>query len=568
MDPHPYGLLSLAPSVVAIVLAIATRHVILSMLAGIFVGALITNGANPIGAVGDTLELHLWKSLTQEERLRVFAFTLMMGAMIGVIQRAGGMRGLVDLVSPWARNRRRGQITTWILGMLVFFDDYANTVLLGNTLQPLSDRLKISREKLAYLVDSTAAPVAGLAVISTWVAGEIGFVQEGLKSVGAQDASAFRLFIESIPYRFYVLWALAFVFLVGFFQRDFGPMLKAERLALGSKSNARTNNVDDPTQTKSAGWWNAVIPIALTVVAVLWLLIYTGRESLHSEGAAEGATLWQIFGAADSYFALLWGSFSGMAISILMTMVQRLLSWQEITESIGAGARLMLPALAVLWLASALSTMTGNNLVESKPIDETDPNYPAKAYRLYTGEYLAGMITGGEGDPSGPIAAWLPTIVFVLAAGISFSTGTSWGTMAILLPIAIPLVYGAIGEAGSDAWQSDPILIGAVGSVLAGSIFGDHCSPISDTTVLSSQACGCEHTAHVWTQLPYALTVGVISIVFGTLPIGFGISVWLTLPAGLIALIVFLLLVGRPTRDASDAEKGGFRDASRLASYD
>ncbi len=555
MDPHPYGWLSLAPSIVAIVLAIATRHVIASMLAGIFAGALITNGANLVGAIGDTLELHLWKALTQEDRLRVYFFTLMMGAMVGVIQRSGGMQGLVDLVSPWARNRRRGQIATWILGMMIFFDDYANTVLLGNTFQPLSDRLKISREKLAYLVDSTAAPVAGLALISTWVAGEIQFVQEGLNTAGLEDVSAFTLFVQSIPYRFYVLWALAFVFLVGFLQRDFGPMLKAEQHALRRDPSEKSSAA--PVTAQSAGWWNAVVPIICTVVAVLLLLIHTGRESLRADGVADDATMWQIFGAADSYFALLWGSFSGLVISTVMTMGQRLLSWQEVTESIGRGARLMLPALAVLWLAFALSTMTGNNIVEANQVDETSAQYPAKGYRLYTGEYLAGMITGDESEPSRPLGAWMPTIVFVLAAVISFSTGTSWGTMAILLPIAIPLVHAAIGEAGSDAWQQDPIMIGAIGSVLAGSIFGDHCSPISDTTVLSSQACGCEHSAHVWTQLPYAVTVGVVSIVFGTIPIGFGISVWFMLPTGLIALILFLLFVGRPTQDRSDAEKSG-----------
>ena len=542
MDSHPYGWLSLAPSLAAILLAIATRKVVPSMLAGIFVGALITNGANPFHAVADTLELHLWKSLAQEDRLRVFTFTLMMGAMIGVIQRAGGMQGLVELVSRWATNRRRGQLTTWFLGMLIFFDDYANTVLLGNTLQPLFARLRISREKLAYLVDSTAAPVAGLAVISTWVAAEIGFVQDGLDSLNVGEASAFTLFIDSIPYRFYVIWALAFVFLIGISNRDFGPMLKAERLYLRTTSEKPLEaNVES---TQGARWLNAVIPIAATVASVLWFLIHTGRTALAANETLAEASLWQIFGEANSYFALQWGSFAGLLVSIALVLTQRLLNWSQISTAAADGAKLMIPTLVVLWLAFSLSSMTGNKIMDGQPMDDTDAKYPAKAYRLYTGEYLAGLISNEEGS-SGTIAAWLPTLIFVLAAGISFSTGTSWGTMAILMPIAIPLAYGAIAH-GDVAWQQNPIMIATIGSVLAGSIFGDHCSPISDTTVLSSQSCGCEHSAHVWTQLPYAVSVGLVSILLGTLPIGFGISVWLALPIGLVALVAIVLVAGQP----------------------
>ena len=302
MNAHPYGWWSLLPSLVAIALAIATRRVVLSMLFGLFAGAMITCHGHPARAVADTLELHLWSSLVEESRLRVFGFTLLMGAMVGVVERSGGMAGLVRIVSRWACNRRRGQVATWMLGMLIFFDDYANTLLLGNTLQPLCERLKISKEKLAYLVDSTAAPVAGLAVISTWVAGEIEFVRAGLDGLGLEDnsVSAFRLFIQSIPYRFYVLWSLAFVLLVGLMQRDFGPMLQAERRCLRSSPPAdRDARPQDVVQ--ASGWWNAILPVLATLVAVLWFLRLTGRAALADQ--AKSASQWQIFGAADSYFA-------------------------------------------------------------------------------------------------------------------------------------------------------------------------------------------------------------------------------------------------------------------------
>ena len=552
MDPHPYSWLSLTPSLVAIALAMVTRKVVLSMMIGIFSGAVITNGGSPLYAIVDTLEIHLWKSLIEEDRLRVFAFTILMGSMITVVQRSGGMKGLIAQISPWARNRQRGQITTWFLGMLVFFDDYANTVLLGKTLQPLSDRLRISREKLAYLVDSTAAPVAGLAIVSTWVAGEISFVEDGLNALPINpDVNAFAIFINSIPYRFYVLFALVFVFLIGFSERDFGPMLKAERKAGSEPIQSHQERDNSPI----SGWWNAVVPIVGTVTAVLMIMIETGKASLAAEHNLADVSLWQVFGAADSYYALLWGSLAGLVIAILMVWSQRLLSWPEIGDAMATGAKLMLPALLVLWLASCLSAMTGNSPLESISPMESE-SYPAKGYRLYTGEYLTGLIAG-DGQNGEALAAWLPTIIFLLSAVISFSTGTSWGTMAIVMPIAIPLVYGTIATPESSEWQQSPIMLSAVGGVLAGSIFGDHCSPISDTTVLSSQSCNCDHSAHVLTQLPYAIAVAIVSVVFGTIPIGFGVPVMYLLPLGVAGLVAIVYLLGRRAQVGSEVGEIG-----------
>jgi Na+/H+ antiporter NhaC len=563
---HPYGFLSLLPPVVAIVLAIATRRVILSLLLGVLVGAVVmawTSLAGPPGeshllrqviwtlpvAIGETIETHLWQTLIDEDRLRVFAFTLLMGAMVGIITRGGGMRGLVDALAPLARSRRGGQLVAWALGLLIFFDDYANTLLLGSTLRPLCDRLKISREKLAYVVDSTAAPVAGLAVVSTWVAGEIGFIQDGLDKLPQEDSwNAFTLFIESIAYRFYVLWALLMVMAIAALGRDYGPMLQAERKSWRkeppesdqSSAPARQASQHDAEEESPpiAHWINAVAPVVVTVGVIVVALYETGLAAARDKDLP---TTWMsIFGEANAYSSLVWGALAGVAVAALMTGAQRLLDVDQITDAAARGARLMVPALAILWLAAALSTMTGGELAKNG-------SFPEAAERMYTGEYLGTLLAGN-------LPAWLlPTVVFVLSGAVAFATGTSWGTMGIIMPLAIPLVVGAL-DAGGGVDSSDPILLCSIGGVLAGAIFGDHCSPISDTTVLSSQASGCDHVAHVWTQLPYALTAGGVSILLGTLPVGLGLSVWIALPLGAGAVLGLVWLFGSTVEERMKEE--------------
>ncbi len=604
MPEHPYGWLSLAPPVVAIVLAIVTRRVIVSLLAGVFAGSLIMASGNPIEAVSQSLQSHLWPTLINEDKLTVFVFTALMGSMVGIISRCGGMRGLVEVVATWANNRQRGQFVTWLLGLFIFFDDYANTVLIGNTMRPLTDRLKISREKLAYVVDSTAAPVAGLALVSTWVAGEIGFVQEGIDklSVSGESWTAFNVFVHSIPYRFYVLWALVFVLLVAWFRRDFGPMLNAERRCLSGKANLdghseTTAPATHPDEAAHGQWFDAVVPVVATVGSIVWLLYVTGRAEF---SANETPSMMQVFGAADAYGSLLWGALFGVVMAAAMSWFRGLLTSAQILAASSAGALLVVPALAILWLASTLSVMTGNSpnnqddgrqqtataiadslashdisigqiarSLEGKGFKDYEiatalaatskssewnevaaaHQYRFTHYRLYTGAYLRNTL-----DESLP-SFLLPTLVFVLAAGIAFATGTSWGTMGIVMPLALPLAYGALATADVDVSATHPILLATVGSVLAGAIFGDHCSPISDTTVLSSQASGCDHVAHVWTQMPYALVVGAISIVCGTLPIGLGVPVWVLLPMGVIVMLACLLIFGKRAEDDVASEQ-------------
>ncbi|MEX0818838.1 MAG: Na+/H+ antiporter NhaC family protein [Pirellulaceae bacterium] len=522
--PDSYGCLSLLPPLIAIVLAIATHRVVVSLLAGVFVGTLILANGNPFIAIGTTFETHLWDSLRDDDHLRVFVFTLLMGAMVGVMQRSGGMEAIVNGIAPWARSRRRGQLTVWVLGLIVFFDDYANTLLLGHTMRPLTDRLRISREKLAYLVDSTAAPVSGLALVSTWVAGEIGYIQDGLDGTPlAESASAFELFITTIPYRFYVLWALLFVPLVALLGRDFGAMLAAERRAFRAKPATPTHGGNHHTGLSQ--WPNAVIPV-LTVVAVTIVLISTtGWRAIADDTTVEHSLL-NIFGNGDSYLALMYGSLTGLAMALLLAWTNARVGLTDLKTAAGNGAAQVIPALTILWLAWGLSGLT-------------------KADYLGTGEYL-GQLLAGSVD-----IRWMPTIVFILASVVAFSTGTSWGTMGILMPLVVPTTIQLLGSSGSAVSANDPLLIGSIAGVLAGAIFGDHCSPISDTTVLSSQASGCDHIAHVRTQMPYALLVAGVSVVCGTIPIGFGASVWWVLPIGVLVMTISLWAVGKRSSDTN-----------------
>lgn len=558
---HPYGALSLLPSVVAIALAIMTRRLVLSMLAGIYMGALLTDQFNPLRALGDTWEIHLWKTLIEPDRLRVFSFTLLMGALIGVVTRSGGMQGLISKVTPWAKTRRRGQLTAWVMGLVVFFDDYANTLLLGPTMRPIADRLRISREKLSYIVDSTAAPVAGLSLVSTWVAVEISYVQSGLLNVDAQlEGSAFSMFVASIPYRFYVWFALIVVPLVAIFNRDLGSMWRAEQYCVNNDAIDSRHPNSDPhlDNIRPSHWLNAVLPIAVTVGLVMYFIYRTGVQKVGTS-----ASLTDIMGAANPSLALQYGAFGGLALAALLARSQRLLSNQAIFEAGTAGARVVAPAILILWCASTISSMTSNKSVDGK-ISE---GYEFQDHRLYTGDYLKSVLVA-EGSLSDSnqleelgktiqlpqnIAAGearfplflLPTVIFVLSGIVAFCTGTSWGTMGILMPIVVPMVYALVSTVAPDNILQNPLMLGSVAGVLSGAIFGDHCSPISDTTVLSSQSCNCDHIAHVSTQMPYALGVAGICIALGTLPLGLGLSVWFLLPLQLVGVLAMLFLFGK-----------------------
>jgi len=553
MPEHPYGWWSIAPPVVAIVLAIATRKVLLSLFLGLAVGSLILKGGNPIAATIDLLEDQLWQTTVQPDKLRVYAFSMMLSAMIGVIQVSGGMRGMVQLLTPWARSRRSGQIVVWLTGLIVFFDDYANCLLIGGTMRPTCDRLRISREKLSFLVDATAAPVAGLAIVSTWIAIELEYIREGIANLDPQLAAGlnpFELFLACIPYRFYVIQMLLFLPMVALLKRDFGPMLAAERRAEAGEAPAWATSdfavdpYDDGQGVHTSHWSNAIVPLAVTFCISLWLIYATGAARIAgSEADLTGfARFRAAFGSGDSSVALYYGGLAGLILAIVFARWRVGIAAKRVTWAAATGAKMVLPALLILMLAGTMSRMTGNKSVGGEVSSEA---YEFRSERLYTGDFLKEVLVSVSESTEHDLVVWFPTVVFLLACVISFCTGTSYGTMGILLPMVIPLATALTGASTAEAIAASPIFLCAMGSVLAGAIFGDHCSPISDTTILSALASGCDHMAHVNTQLPYAVVVGGVAILCGTMLAGFGVSVWILLPLQTAVLVSLLLMVGR-----------------------
>jgi Na+/H+ antiporter NhaC len=540
------GWLSLIPPLVAIALALIFREVVLSLFAGIWLGALFVVGLNPLAATLTAVDRFVLGALADDaDRLAIAMFSLLLGGMVGVITRSGGTRGIVEALRPYATSARRGQFMTWVAGLVIFFDDYANTLIVGNTMRPVTDGLRVSREKLAYIVDSTAAPIAAIAFISTWVGFEISLIGSSLESAAAQApdpamqeallataANPFLVFIHSVPYLFYPILAISFVLMVVISKRDFGPMLQAERRAASGGGLLRpgatpaadpTAMVEPPPEGIQYRWYNAVAPVVVVVVVAMAAIYFTGLDYL---GPGDHA-VWDVVGAGDPFRSLLWASFAGCLAAILMAVTQRILTAKEAIEAWLGGLRAMLLAIVILVLAWGLGGVTE---------------------ALGTGSYLADLVSGAL-----PLAL-LPVLVFIIAAATAFATGTSWGTMAILFPVVIPLAV-AMGAGVGDQY---PILLGAISSIMAGSIFGDHCSPISDTTVLSSMATSCDHIDHVRTQLPYALLVAGVAIVVGDVPTAFGLSPWISLAVGLgILWLALRYFGGRDDEGVASAEVRG-----------
>ena len=529
---------SLLPPIVAIVLALVFKEVVTALFFGVWLGALLHTGFNPIAATTRTIDTFITPALVDPDHAAILIFSFLLAGMVGVISRSGGTRGIVEAVRPLATTPRRAQLATYLSGLAIFFDDYANTLIVGNTMRPITDRMRVSREKLAYIVDSTAAPVAAIVFVSTWVGFEISLIGDGLAAAAAQsggsleiaalaDANPFTVFLHSIPYLFYPILALVMVGLVVALQRDFGPMLRAEQRASRGEglyregamlmSEAGSKEME-PDPDAPLRWYNAVLPVLSVVVVVLLGLYLEGRANLGRPG-----TIWEIFGEANAFNALLWGSLTGCLVALGLAIGQRILSVHEAINGLVGGMRAMLLAGVILVLAWSLSSVTEV---------------------LGTAQYLSGLLEGNLRPE------FLPVLVFLTAASISFATGTSWGTMAILIPLVIPLSVGMGGAAGFDAGTHYSILLGSISSVLAGAIFGDHCSPISDTTVMSSMASACDHVDHVRTQLPYALTVGVVVMLVGGIPTAFGMPPWSSYLVGVTILFSLLRFYGKKDFDS------------------
>lgn len=502
------GWLSIVPPLLAILLALIIRQVVVALAAGIYIGAIFIYDYNPLAALLRVSDKFMLESLTDPDHTFIILFTLLIGGVVGIISKNGGTVGLAKQITRLARNSRSGMISSWLMGIMIFFDDYANSLIIGNMMRPITDRLRISREKLAYIVDSTAAPVASIFVISTWIGYEVGLIEDGLRSIGS-NLNAYDVFIQSIPYGFYPIAAIFMVFTVSFLSKDFGPMYKAEKRSretgdiTSEKMESNTKDLDDSDIYKGekAHWLNGAIPILIILFGTILGLYFTGTESLTAAGITE-YNIQDIINHSDSYSSLLWASFVACIVAIVMSVAQGILSLEE---SIGAwtkGIQSMLVAVIILVFAWAISAVT---------------------VELKTADYIISIISETI-DPK-----FLPILVFIVCALTSFSTGTSWGTMAIVTPIVVPLAHKMIIISGYSLQDEAFIIYGVVSAVLAGSVFGDHCSPIADTTILSSLASKCNHIDHVQTQLPYAVITGIVCMALGYIPVAFGLSPFISI---------------------------------------
>jgi Na+/H+ antiporter NhaC len=515
------GVLTILPSLLAIFLAFVTRQVILSLLVGVWLGAFFIYDFNPFTSFFRLVDTFILGALYDIDHLMILVFSLMLGGMVGIISRAGGTYGIVNLVARYARTPRSAQTATWLMGLMIFFDDYSNTLLVGNTMRAFTDRLKISREKLSYIVDSTAAPVTCIAVITTWIGTEIGLIND----LNLPEVDGFQTFISALPYNFYPFLAILMVFFVAALQRDYGPMLQAEvRARTTGKLLADTAVplVDNELNTIAAAddvparWYNAVIPIFTVIVAIIFGLYYDGRDALGPAGA--DASLRTIFGAANSLKVLMWGSFTGVIVAAILVWIQRIVDLRTIVESWLTGMKSMTIAMIILVLAWSLTSIC---------TELNTASYVAFATKDLLSAHL------------------LPLMTFIIAAFIGFATGTSWGTMGILVPIVLPLAIQLSEVQGLPGIIAESVFFSTVAAILSGSVFGDHCSPISDTTIMSSMASGSDHIDHVRTQLPYAALAGITACIMGYLPSGYGIPPMISFLISITFLFIFLKLFGK-----------------------
>nr|WP_242960188.1 Na+/H+ antiporter NhaC family protein [Garciella nitratireducens] len=531
------GWISLLPPIISIILAFITKNVVFSLFLGIFSGTFILqiqDGNAFIAFFKAFLDIvdYILSSLSDSWNAGIILQVLTIGGLIGLISKMGGAKAVAETLSRKAKGPVSAQVITWILGIFVFFDDYANSLIVGPIMRPVTDKMKVSREKLSFIVDATAAPISGVALVSTWVGYEIGLIKDAYGSIG-QSVNAYAIFLDSIPYRFYNILMLLFVVCTAFFLREFGPMYKAElRARKYNKIIADGANpmvADDienlePIEGKKLNIWNALIPIGALIISAFLGFYFNGSEiimggenidliELLERDPLSFTAVREAFGASDASVVLFQSALISSIIALVMGVVQRIFTISEGIDIWVQGMKSLVITGVILLLAWSLSNVIGE---------------------LGTAEFLVSLLSNTMP------AFLLPSIIFILGAIISFATGTSYGTMGILMPLAIPL-------AAALSSDTDFIVMSA-GAVLTGAIFGDHCSPISDTSILSSMGAASDHVDHVKTQLPYAIMVAIISIIFGYIPVGLGFPIWFILPLSVIITILVVRFIGKPVK--------------------
>ena len=611
---------SLLPPVIAVIVALGLGEVRVALAAGIWLGAVLFGGLGWTLGIWTALRRYILETVFDQFSFTIIVFTLAMVGMVRVAARAGGSHGIADAISRFAASARSGKIATTLLGLAVFFDDYSNTVIVGSTMRALTDKFKVSREKLAYIVDSTSAPVAGIALISTWIGYEIGLFQELSDALGLGIAG-YGMFLKIVPLRFYCYFAIGLVLLTSITNRDFGPMLKAERRSMltgqltapGSKPMLSTfMSGEEVARYVRPNWIVAAIPIGVVVFGTFWGMLFDGAKN-------EGPAQWALdhgkfnltyvrlcFESANGATILLIAALAGSWTAVIMALTRRATLFEKSEKpsftrcpwwqlflplplsvvtafgiaAIAAGSStdgasmvtagywkilalnrenailffIFIPAglAATAILGWRISRQKPGNINTAIPITFTAAGsawIQGLRSLLYAVSILimawairkvcddlgtSTFIVATMGQFARP---WMiPAMVFIIACLTSFCTGTSWGTMGILIPTLLPFAYYIGGM---------EILMLSMGAVLDGAIFGDHCSPVSDTTVLSSTFSSCDHMDHIKTQIPYAVLCSILALLVGYLPIAANIPLYAVYAAGLLLMIAALLVLGK-----------------------
>ncbi|MDY2627355.1 MAG: Na+/H+ antiporter NhaC family protein [Lachnospiraceae bacterium] len=492
---------ALMPPLVAIILALITKEVYSSLLVGIVIGGLFYSGFSPEGTLIHVMEDGIVSVLSDSYNVGILVFLVILGTMVCLMNKAGGSAAFGRWAQTHIHSRVGAQLATVLLGVLIFIDDYFNCLTVGSVMRPVTDSHKISRSKLAYLIDATAAPVCIIAPISSWAAAVSGFVE---------GEDGLSLFIRSIPFNFYALLTLVMMIGLTVMNVDYGPMAKHEKnAAKGDLFSATRANYAKPEQEETnprGRVCDLVVPIIILIFCCVIGMIYTG-------GFFEGNDFVTAFSQSSADVGLALGSSVALVITIIFYLIRRVLSFEKCMSCLPEGFKAMVPAILILTLAWTLKAMT-----DSLGADV----FVATMVK----QYASGLI------------AFLPAIIFLVGCVLAFATGTSWGTFGILIPIVVSVFE-----------SSDPqLMVISISACMAGAVCGDHCSPISDTTIMASAGAQCDHVNHVSTQLPYAITVAVISFITYILA-GLTKSAWISLPAGILLTLLVLFAAKHLTKD-------------------
>ncbi len=492
--------LALLPPLIAIVLALITKEVYMSLFVGILSGSLLYTMFHPVQTVTKTFDTIIGK-LADGWNVGIIIFLVILGIMVSLINKAGGSAAYGEWASKKIKGRKGASLATFALGAMIFVDDYFNCLTVGSVMRPVTDNSKISRAKLAYLIDATAAPICIIAPISSWAAAVTSVAPEG---------EGLSLFIRSIPYNFYALLSIVMIIAITLMGFDFGPMKKHELNAANGDvfTTGKEENEAEvtPSNAKKGKVIDLVLPVVVLIVSCVVGMVYTG-------GFFDGVDFITAFSECDASVGLVLGSFVALAFTFIYYLVTKRLTFKESTNSFTEGFKAMVPAIMILTFAWTLSGITMN-----------------LGAKVFVAEFVRGYAAG---------LTWLlPAIVFVIAVGLAFSTGTSWGTFGILLPIVCAVFPGG-GE----------LMIISISACLAGAVCGDHCSPISDTTIMASAGAQCNHINHVSTQLPYALTVAAVSFVTFLLA-GLVQNAFIALPIAIALMVAVLFVIKKVTQKA------------------